>query len=42
MIAAMEDPGIPFLEVVGFRGSSKSTFGSLIAPIYFGLEKGDE
>jgi predicted phage terminase large subunit-like protein len=41
MIAAMEDPAIEFLEVIGFRGSSKTTWGSLITPIYFALEKRD-
>jgi hypothetical protein len=29
MIGALEDPGIEFLEVIGFRGCSKTTWGSL-------------
>src|SRR5580698_6357498 len=42
MISALEDPAIEFLEVIGFRGSSKSTWGSLILPIYFALEKSED
>jgi phage terminase large subunit-like protein len=42
MIAAMEDPLIEFLEVIGFRGSSKTTWGSLITPIYLALEMGEQ
>jgi predicted phage terminase large subunit-like protein len=42
MIAAMDDDLIEFLEVIGFRGCSKTTFGSLIVPIYFALEKSAE
>lgn len=39
MIAALESETDEFLEVIGFRGSSKSTWGSLILPIYLALEK---
>jgi predicted phage terminase large subunit-like protein len=42
MIEAMDDASIEFLEVVGFRGCSKTTFGSLIVPVYFALERPDE
>jgi phage terminase large subunit-like protein len=41
MIAALEDPGEEFVEIIGFRGSSKSTWGSLILPIFLALEKND-
>jgi hypothetical protein len=39
MIGALEDPNIEFLEVIGFRGCSKTTWGSLILPIFLALEK---
>jgi predicted phage terminase large subunit-like protein len=39
MIAALEDPNEEFVEIIGFRGSSKSTWGSLILPIFLALEK---
>jgi hypothetical protein len=39
MIGALEDPGIEFLEVIGFRGCSKTTWGSLILPCFLALEK---
>jgi predicted phage terminase large subunit-like protein len=42
MISAMEDPSIEFLEVIGFRGCSKTTWGSLILPIYWALEQPQE
>jgi phage terminase large subunit-like protein len=42
MISALEDPGTEFLEITGFRGCSKTTWGSLILPIYLALEKTDE
>ena len=42
MIEAMEDPDVSFLEVIGFRGSSKTTWGSLITPIFLALEMKDE
>jgi phage terminase large subunit-like protein len=42
MIAAMEDSLIEFLEVIGFRACSKTTFGSLITPTYFALERPEE
>jgi hypothetical protein len=42
MISALADPLVEFLEVIGFRGSSKTTWGSLILPAYLALEKGDE
>jgi hypothetical protein len=39
MIGALEDPGIEFLEVIGFRGCSKTTWGLLILPCFLALEK---
>ena len=42
MIAALEDESVEFLEIVGFRGSSKTTWGSLITPTFFALEKAQE
>jgi phage terminase large subunit-like protein len=41
MIAALEDPEHEFVEIIGFRGSSKSTWGSLILPIFLALEKSE-
>jgi hypothetical protein len=42
MLAAMEDGDIEFLEVIGFRRCSKTTWGSLITPTFFGLEQPEE
>lgn len=42
LLAALSDPSIPFLEVIGFRGSAKSTFASLALPIYAALELPDD
>lgn len=39
LMAALSDDTIRFLEVVGFRGSAKSTLGSLAFPLYAALEK---
>jgi hypothetical protein len=42
MISAMEDPLVEFLEVIGFRGCSKTTWGSLILPIFWAREQPEE
>ena len=42
MISALEDFTIELLEIIGFRGSSKSVWGSLIFPIWLALEFPDE
>src|SRR5664280_2971563 len=42
MLAALEDPSAEFLEIIGFRGCSKTTWGSLILPVFCALEKPDE
>src|SRR5216684_1192294 len=42
LIAALEDFSIDLLEVIGFRGSSKTVWGSLIFPIWLALEHFDE
>jgi len=39
MIAALESETDEFVEVIGFRGSSKTTWGSLILPIFLALER---
>lgn len=39
LTAALEDEALDLLEVIGFRGSTKTTWGSLIFPIYLALEK---
>src|SRR5665213_574036 len=41
MMKVLSDHSINFLEVVGFRGSAKSTFGSLALPLWCGLEHPD-
>lgn len=41
MIAALESEIDEFVEIIGFRGSSKTTWGSLILPIFLALEKGE-
>lgn len=41
LINYLENPLERFLLVVGFRGSAKSTFGSLALPVYTALEKSD-
>ncbi len=38
LITALENKDEKFLEVVGYRGSAKSTFGSLGLPLYAALE----
>jgi len=42
MLAALEDPSEEFLEIIGFRGCTKTTWGSLILPIFCALEKPEE
>jgi phage terminase large subunit-like protein len=42
MVGALGDDSVEFLEIIGFRGCSKSTWGSLILPIFLALEKGNE
>jgi predicted phage terminase large subunit-like protein len=42
MVDALEDDDTEFLEIIGFRGCSKSTWGSLILPIFLALEKSDQ
>jgi hypothetical protein len=42
MIAALEDGDVEFLEIIGFRGCSKTTWSSLITPTYFALEKPED
>jgi phage terminase large subunit-like protein len=39
MLAALESDEDEFVEIIGFRGSSKTTWGSLIVPIFFALER---
>lgn len=39
LFAAIENPANRFLEIIGFRGSSKSTIGSLALPLWAALEK---
>ena len=39
---AIENPANRFLEIIGFRGSSKSTIGSLALPLWAALEKPKE
>lgn len=39
MMASISDPDIPFLEVMGFRGSAKSTIGSWAYPLFAALEQ---
>jgi len=39
MIAALESDIDDFVEIIGFRGCSKTTWGLLITPIFFALEK---
>ena len=41
LISALEDFSIDLLEVIGFRGSSKTVWGSLITPIWLALEHAD-
>lgn len=38
LVEIFEDPEEEMVEVVGFRGSAKSTYGSLAVPLYFALE----
>lgn len=42
LIHALEDKGEKRLEIVGFRGSGKSTFGSLALPLWAALEHPDD
>jgi quinol monooxygenase YgiN len=42
MISALENDTDEFVEVIGFRGSSKTTWGSLILPIFLALEKKED
>src|ERR1700722_1084133 len=42
LITALEDFSIDLLEVIGFRGSSKTVWGSLISPIWLALEHSDQ
>lgn len=42
MVSALGNPDDKFVEVIGFRGCTKTTWGSLILPIYLALEKADE
>ena len=41
MCSALSDPNIPLLEVMGFRGSAKSTIGSLALVLWAALEHPD-
>lgn len=38
LIRIFEDPEEAMVNVIGFRGSAKSTYGSLATPLYFALE----
>lgn len=38
LIRVFEDPEEEMVEVIGFRGSAKSTYGSLAVPLYLALE----
>lgn len=38
MIEVFEDPEEEMILIIGFRGSAKSTYGSLAFPLYLGLE----
>jgi phage terminase large subunit-like protein len=42
LIAALESPDEEFVEIIGFRGSSKTTWGSLVLPIFYALELKEE
>lgn len=42
LIGALENPDEEFVEIIGFRGSSNTTWGSLITPIFLALERGQE
>jgi len=42
MITALESETDEFVEIIGFRGSSKTTWGSLILPIFLALEKAQD
>ncbi len=39
LVNELEDPSVQFLEVMGFRGSAKSTLGSFALPLWAALEK---
>lgn len=38
LIDVFEDPAQEMVNIIGFRGSAKSTYGSLAVPLYFALE----
>jgi hypothetical protein len=38
----LQDDSIPFLSIIGFRGSSKSSSGTAALPLYLALEKPDQ
>lgn len=38
LISVFEDPEEEMVNVIGFRGSAKSTYGSLAVPLFMGLE----
>lgn len=42
MISAIEDKMIDLLEIIGWRGCAKSSFGSVLLPIYAAVEKSEE
>ena len=41
LVGSLDDEKIDMLEIIGHRGSTKSTWGSLIYPIYMALEHPD-
>ena len=38
MFSVLQDPELPLVEIMGFRGSAKSTIGSLALPLWAALE----
>jgi len=42
LIVALENPDEEFVEIIGFRGSSRTTWGSLVLPMFFALERNEE
>jgi hypothetical protein len=42
LIAALVNPGEEFVEIIGFRGSSRTTWSSLVLPMFYVLERSEE